>query len=73
MVLTIGRASGPSVFTQHKENMLDPTKKFLVFSNHTDCITFMKGAKSKVEFFWIGETQLNRVYEEIKEVLDKYV
>ena len=73
VVLTIGRASGPSVFTQHKENMLDPTKKFLVFSNHPDCITFMKGAKSKVEFFWSGETQLNRVYEEIKEVLDKYV
>ena len=68
--LTVGRASGPSVFAQHKENILDPTKKFLVFSNHPDCVTFLKGARGEAKFFWSGETATERVYQEIREVME---
>ncbi len=68
--LTVGRASGPSVFTQHKTNILDPNKKFLVFSNHPDCVTFIKGAKGEAHFFWSGETEKERVYQEIREVME---
>lgn len=73
MDLIVGRASGPSVFAQHRENILDPTKKFLVFSNHPNCVTFFKGAKGKAEFYWSGETMQSMVYRDIREVLDKYV
>jgi hypothetical protein len=68
--LTVGRASGPSVFAQHKENILDPSKKFLVFSNHPDCVTFLKGAKGDATFFWSGETTKEPVYQEIREVME---
>ncbi len=68
--LTVGRASGPSVFAQHKENILDPTKKFLVFSNHPDCVTFLKGARGEAKFFWSEETATERVYQEIREVME---
>ncbi len=67
--LTVGRASGPSVFTQHRTNILDPYKKFLVFSNHPNCVTFIKGAQAKAHFFWSGETTKEPVYQEIREVM----
>ncbi len=68
--LTIGRASGPSVFAQHRENILDASKRFLVFSNHPNCVTFLKGAKGKARFFWSGETSQDGVYEEIREMVE---
>ncbi len=68
--LTVGRASGPSCFAQHKDNILDPTKKFLVFSNHPDCVTFLKGAKGEAHFFWSGETTTETVYRDIREVME---
>ncbi len=67
--LTVGRASGPSCFAQHRDNITDPTKKFLVFSGHPDCVTFLKGAKGDAHFFWSGDTETEQVYQEIREVM----
>lgn len=67
----IGRSSGPYVFTQVKENFEDENKKFLSFTYHKNAANFLINVKTKAQKYWSNATNVEDVYNNIVEVLEK--
>ncbi len=63
----IGRDSGPYCFTHVKDNILNPNKKYICFSNNKQSGIFY--SNSKVDFTWSNNYNLN----DIKNIIDSKI
>lgn len=61
----IGRSSGPYVFTQVKENFLNPDKVFLSFTYHSNAMKFLL-AEVPAKRIWSGNTETDLVYRDME-------
>jgi hypothetical protein len=66
--IIIGRNSGPFLFTNTKENLNNPNKKFLAMGKtYEECFPF--GFNTKCDFKFIFDTTDDIITEEIKKIL----
>ena len=67
----IGRASGPYVFTQVKENLYNPNKTFLAFTRFKNVTSLVLDLDIPAKRFWSPETEEDKVFEEIVKVIEQ--
>lgn len=67
--IIIGRSSGPYVFTQFKENLMDENKIFLTFTYNQNSSLFAKDIPLKAKTLWSDVKDENGVFNKICEVL----
>ena len=66
----IGRSSGPYVFTQVKENLMNPDKKFMAFTKHINSSNLVRGISTKAHLLWSDATEENEVTERCVEAIE---
>ncbi len=67
----IGRNSGPHVFSQVRDNWLNPNKRILSFTYTAVGSTFVLGDPGYMEKFWYGGSDLLGVYRSICSVVER--
>lgn len=65
----IGRNSGPHVFSQVKENVMNPDKKLLSFTYRPEGASFVVNTDVKIQKFWSGATNPDEVIKEIERII----
>lgn len=65
----IGRNSGPHVFTQVKQNVMDKNKKLLSFTYFQQGSSFVVNTPVNIRKFWSGDIDISKVTQKIEEVL----
>lgn len=67
--ILLGRNSGPHVFTQVKENVENPNKLLLSFTNHQQGSSFVVNTPVAIQKRWSPATSFRDVIQEIESVL----
>ncbi len=65
----IGRNSGPHVFTQVTDNVMNPEQKLLSFTYHQQGSSFVVNTDVKIQKFWSPATKEKEVIEEIERII----
>lgn len=67
----IGRNSGPHVYTQVFQNVMDHKKKLLSFTYHPQGASFIVNTDVSIKRYWSGATGQQEVYNKICEVINE--
>lgn len=69
--ILIGRNSGPHVFTQVKENVMNENKKLLSFTYRPTGASFVVNTPVKIKKYWSNATSKNQVVEIMERVINE--
>ena len=69
--IIIGRSSGPYVFSQNRGNIMNPQKKFLSFTRHSNASKFFYTVVAPCKLKWSPATDEETVFKKICEVINE--